>query len=68
MSNVNNLGQLPVLTGLSRRPPAGDWGKPDVLWRMNKDSKFLDDVAGQLLQVAKISEPIIAGLVRKYKK
>jgi hypothetical protein len=42
--------------------------KPDVLWRMNKERKFLDDVAGQLPQLAKISEPIIDGLVRKHKK
>ncbi len=48
--------------------PAADWRKPDVLWRMNKDSKFLVEVAGQLLEVARLSEPIIDGLVRKYKK
>jgi hypothetical protein len=35
---------------------------------MKTDSKFLDDVAGQLLEVAKISEPIIDRLVRKHKK
>lgn len=48
--------------------PAAHWHKPDVLWRMNKERKFLDDVAGQLPQLAKISEPIIDGLVRKHKK
>jgi hypothetical protein len=35
---------------------------------MHKDSKFLDDVAEQLLELAKISEPIVDKLVRKYKK
>jgi hypothetical protein len=48
--------------------PASDWQKPDVLWQMKTDSTFLDDVAGQLLKVAEISEPIIDRLVRKHKK
>ncbi len=48
--------------------PAADWHEPAVLWRMNTESKFLDDVAVQLLDLAKISAPIIDGLVRKYKK
>ena len=35
---------------------------------MNQDSTFLDDVAEQLLDLAKTSAPIIDGLVQKYKK
>jgi len=39
--------------------PATDWGKPEVLWQMHTDPKFLEDVAAQLLGVAEISEPIV---------
>jgi hypothetical protein len=53
---------------MTMRSPASDWRKPEVLWQMHKDSKFLDDVAEQLLELAKISEPIVDKLVRKYKK
>jgi hypothetical protein len=45
--------------------PAPDWRKPEVLWQMHKDSKFLEDVAEQLLAVTKISEPIVDRLARK---
>ena len=45
--------------------PASDWSKPEVLWRMHTDTKFLDDVAEQLLDVARISEPIVDRLARK---
>lgn len=48
--------------------PASDWRKPDVLWQMKTDSKFLDDVARKLLKVAEISEPIIDRWAQKYKK
>jgi hypothetical protein len=48
--------------------PAADWRKPDVLWRMHKDSAFLDEVEGQLLELAKVSGPFIDGLVRKHKE
>ena len=47
--------------------PASNWRKPEVLWRMRNDT-FLEEVAAQLLELAKISDPIIRGLVRKYKK
>ena len=50
------------------KSPASDWRKPDALWQMHQDSKFLDDVAEQLLDLAKTSAPIIDGLVQKYKK
>jgi hypothetical protein len=53
---------------INMHSPAPDWRKPDVLWRMHKDPKFLENVAEQLLALAKISEPIVDGLVRKYKK
>jgi hypothetical protein len=45
--------------------PAADWRKPEVLWRMHTDNSFLHEVAEQLLEVAKISEPIIDRLVKK---
>jgi hypothetical protein len=48
--------------------PAADWQRPDVLWRMHTDETFLDDVAEQLLELAKISEPIVDKLVQQYKK
>ena len=50
---------------VTMRSPSPDWRRPEVLWRMRVDIKFLDDVAEQLLEVAKIVEPIIDGLVRK---
>ena len=45
--------------------PAPDWRKPEMLWQMHKDVKFLESVAEQLLEVKEISEPILDGLVRK---
>lgn len=45
--------------------PAADWQKPEVLWRMHKDKNFLDDVAEQILGVARVSESIIDRLARK---
>jgi hypothetical protein len=50
------------------RFPADNWRKPDVLWRMHRDKTFLKNVAEQLLEVAKVSTPIIDSLVRKFKK
>lgn len=50
------------------RSPAADWRKPEVLWRMHKDRKFLDEVAGQLLAVAEKCAPIVDKLVRNYRK
>jgi hypothetical protein len=46
------------------RSPAPDWRKPDVLWRMHKDTEFLTNVADQLLELAKVSGHIIDRLVR----
>ena len=45
--------------------PAADWRKPEVLWRMHTDHTFLEEVSDQLLQVARISKPILDRLVRK---
>jgi hypothetical protein len=47
------------------RSPASDWRKTEVLWQMHKDRTFVDEVAIQLLEVAKISEHIIDRYVRK---
>ena len=48
---------------MTMHSPAADWRKPEILWRMHTDGKFLNDVAKQLLEVAEISEPIIDRLV-----
>src|SRR6266542_3659990 len=50
---------------IKMRAPAADWRNPDVLWQMHRDFKFLESVAEQLLELAKISEPIVDQLVRK---
>lgn len=47
------------------RSPAADWRSPEVLWRMHTDKKFLEDVARQLLEVAKASELILDRLARQ---
>jgi hypothetical protein len=47
------------------RYPAYNWQKPDVLWLMHSDKDFLNEVSGQLLNIAKICEPIIDRLVRE---
>jgi hypothetical protein len=48
--------------------PAADWRRPDILWRMHTDEQFLEDVAEQILEVAKVSEPIVDKLVQKHRK
>jgi hypothetical protein len=47
------------------RSPATDWRKPEVLWRMHTKTEFLSDVANQILEIAKVSEPLIDRVVRK---
>lgn len=50
---------------VTMRSPAADWRDSEVLWRAHKDQKFLEDVAEQLLAVAKATAPIIDRLARK---
>ena len=50
---------------MTMHSPASDWRTPDVLWRMRKDATFLEEVALQLLEVARVSEPIVDQLVQK---
>ena len=50
---------------VSMQSPAADWRDSDVLWRVHKDQKFLEDVAEQVLDVAKATTPIIDRLTRK---
>lgn len=50
---------------IQMKNPASDWSSPEILWRMHTDGTFFDKVAEQLLEVAKISEPIIDQLVQK---
>ncbi|HPF99366.1 MAG TPA: hypothetical protein PLE77_04810 [Kiritimatiellia bacterium] len=47
------------------RSPAPDWRKPDVLWRMHTDNEFVKDVAEQLLEIARVGEPILDRLYRR---
>lgn len=48
--------------------PAEDWTKPDVLWRLHTDKAFLTSVAGQILEMAKICEPLIDRWTKKKTK
>jgi hypothetical protein len=48
--------------------PAPDWRKPEVLWRIHTDPKFLTDVADQLFEIAEVSAPIIDELAKKRAK
>lgn len=50
---------------ITLRSPAPDWRKPEVLWKMHTDRKFLDDVADQLCAVATVCEPIVDRLVQR---
>ncbi len=50
---------------ITMRAPAADWRKPEVLWQLHKDTKFLESVAKQLLGVATNSAPIVDRLARK---
>ena len=50
---------------VNMRSPAADWTTPQALWRMQKDGKFLEEVAEQLVQVAQTCTPIIDRLVRE---
>jgi hypothetical protein len=47
------------------KSPASDWSTPEILWRMHSETKFLDEVAEQLLDVARIATPIVDRLARK---
>jgi hypothetical protein len=47
--------------------PDENWRQPEVLWRMHKDEIFLTEVAEQLLELARISEPIVDKLAQEYK-
>lgn len=53
---------------ITMRSPATDWGKPETLWQLHKDQKFLDKVEEQLLQVAIVAAPSIDRAVKKYRK
>jgi hypothetical protein len=51
---------------LSEQPLTEDWGKPEVLWRMRDEKdEFLNEVAEQLLNVARISAPFVDQLAQK---
>ena len=45
--------------------PARDWQKPEALWLMHKDNTFLEEVADQLLRLARNSTPILDRLSRR---
>ena len=50
---------------MTMHSPTADWRTPDVLWRIHKDAAFLEEVALQLLEVAKVSEKILDREARK---
>jgi hypothetical protein len=50
------------------KTPASDWRSPEIMWRMHTDATFLNSVAEQLLDLAKISEPFVDRLVKDYPK
>ena len=43
--------------------PAKDWRKPNILWRMQSDEKFCQEVKALLLEVVELSERRIDALV-----
>lgn len=45
--------------------PATDWRAPEVLWRMKTDRRFLEEVADQIVRIAKAGERIIDRLEQK---
>lgn len=46
--------------------PAPDWRPPDILWRMKTDETFLQEVASQLLELARLGEKLVDSLVAQY--
>jgi hypothetical protein len=44
-----------------------DWSTPEVLWQMYADKGFLKKIADQLLDMAKISQPILDRWVRSHR-
>jgi hypothetical protein len=50
------------------RSPAPDWRKPEVLWSMHKEQRFLSDVAEQILEIAEVIEPAIDRILRRRSK
>lgn len=49
-----------------RMQPEDDWQKPEVLWRLrDENDEFLNEVAAQLLEVARISAPFVDQLAGK---
>ncbi len=47
--------------------PAPDWHTAEVLWQMHTQDDFLQKVAAQLLELAKLSEKFLDSLVAKYR-
>ena len=46
--------------------PGPDWRTPEILWQMHTKDEFLQEVEAPLLELAKLGEPILDGLVAKY--
>lgn len=47
------------------REPAPDWTVSGVMWQMHKDEQFLEQVAMQLLEVARVAESHIDRLTKR---
>ena len=50
---------------LTIHSPAPDWRQPAVLWRIHQDPRFLEDVADQLLELAKLTDKQVKALAKK---
>jgi hypothetical protein len=50
------------------RSPEADWRPVQVLWRMHRDRSFLEDVAGQMLEIASLTEGIIDSVVARRRR
>lgn len=47
------------------RDPGPDWTTPEVIGRMAGDPEFADEVAGNLLELARLAEPILDAAVER---
>jgi hypothetical protein len=57
----NNRRRIDVLI----EAPAPDWRRPEVLWQLHTDIKFLSDVGFQFVQIAEVCGAFIDELVQE---
>jgi hypothetical protein len=51
---------------ITLQSPAPDWRTPETLWQMKTQETFLQEVASQLLELARLSEKLVDSLVAQY--